>query len=324
VALAREGRLMPLAGTICCQTGEPQDFAYCMSCATTNEPDSCDHPFFLIKAMRDNAKSRTGAGLSATKLMDCDRFHVLSDDYGFDYYESPDDYKARFTGTVIHGGIEKFTSGEPDVISEKRFFRDIEVRFVDDDGEIHGEVFTLSGQMDLIYPHWMLDGREVVKVTDAKSGGSRALRKDLKPLDSHVEQVNIYRWILANGRPEVPEVVTTPTREGDVVTEIDAPVSFDVQVATILYIKNGAMVEVDVPLWPLDETEEHIRGLIADGKGYKLPPILPSRFVKSRSGELGEIRHWKCDRCPLREVCDTFPHEGVSWFSGTTEAADAG
>lgn len=304
---------MTLAGVICCRTGEPQDFEHCMQCAVSGDPEPCVHPFFLLKAMRDNKASRERAGMSATTLQACQRFTRLGESN--DYYEDPQDFKARFRGTIIHGGIEQFTMDEDGIIAEQRFYRNIDVPFIDDDGDTYTERYEISGKMDQIHTRWLHNGEYVVKLTDNKSGGRRTLTHTMEPLESHIEQVNIYRWILADGRPELPRITRTPTKEGDVITEEYDAVSLDVQVASIWYIKDAAMVEIDVPLWPLAQTEEHIRQIMVRNKGMKLPPILPSRFQKSRkTGEVVEIRHWKCDRCPLRELCDTYPKEGVEWF----------
>jgi CRISPR/Cas system-associated exonuclease Cas4 (RecB family) len=246
-----------------------------MQCATTGEPATCKYPFFLLEAMRGNEDTRRDAGISASTLGACPRFVTLAGDH--DYYESPQDYKARFTGSVIHGGIEAYTS-VPGVIAERRYYRQITLT--------DGRVVVISGKMDIVLPQW----KHVGKIVDMKTGGRRQLTPTMEPYDSHTEQVNEYRWILDD------PVDADPIRVGE---------------AAIIYIKDGAMQEVPVELWPLAVTEAHIRARLEELLLPELPPILPDQS----NGK----RHWKCDRCPLRDVCDSFPPEGIGWFEEEEE-----
>lgn len=260
---------MPLSGTRCCQTGEPAEFGYCIGCATTGAPAPCKYPFFLLEAMRSNEDSRRDAGISASTLGACPRFTILARDH--DYVESPRDYLPRFTGTVIHGGIEQFTS-IPGVIAERRYFRTTHV---------DNEPITLSGKMDIVLPNWRGHG----KIIDMKTGGRRQLTPTMEPYDSHTEQVNVYRWILAS-----------PDDEDGI----------PIEEASIIYIKDGATQEVPVELWPLEVTEAFVRQKVEELVVPDLPPILPDQ----PNGD----RHWKCQRCPLRVICDSYPEEGIGWY----------
>lgn len=127
--------------------------------------------------MRDNEDSREGAGLSASGLMQCPRFEVLKKTYP--YCEDPDDYYPRFRGTILHGGIEQFSLNQEGVISEVRYFREL-------DG------VRISGKMDEVLPDYMGVG----KLTDFKSGGRRKLHPTMEVTPDHAAQVNVYRWIL--------------------------------------------------------------------------------------------------------------------------------
>src|SRR4051812_7930122 len=109
---------MPLVGTICCQTGEPQEFGHCLSCARTGQPGSCKYPLPLIKFMENKERSREGVGLSATGIIACPRQNVLLTDT--DYYEKPGNFMAQFRGEIWHEGFEKWLVDEPDIISEVR------------------------------------------------------------------------------------------------------------------------------------------------------------------------------------------------------------
>lgn len=288
---------MPLAGLTCCRTGEPARFDDCVMCAKYGTPEPCAHPFPLITAMRDNKSSRSSAEgtLSATTLLDCTRFHVLSPDH--DYYEAPEDFEARFKGTLVHAGLEKMVDEEDDVINEVRFFKQL------------GD-WTISGTPDVILPQFQVykDYEQVTgRIIDGKSAGRRSLHPDMKADDNHVRQVNIYRWLLKGGWYEEP-VFNSATGIQSVRREVD----IDINSAVIWYIGDRDLQEVEVEVWPIDVVEGMIRQLVAPLEDYELPPILPSKYVTRRkTGITEEVRNWRCDRCPLREVCDTFPKEGI-------------
>lgn len=275
---------MPLVGTRCCRTGEPSDFDTCLQCAKYGFPESCKYPFPLIKAMRDNSLGRPKHGVSTTDLLGCTRFFVLSKDH--DYVESPGDYEARFKGTVIHSGFEELAKGEPDVEAEIRYERE----FIYD-----GHTYTITGKPDCRLVKWKGIGRLI----DQKSAGRRKLHPDMQASEDHQRQLNMYRWILQGNDIEVGSLV-------------------------IWYVGDTDMVQVEVPIWDDHLVEEMIRSLIMQIHYNDLPPILPSTFTRSRrTGEVTERRHWKCDSCPLREVCDSYPREGIP-HDGDAEGDDGG
>lgn len=289
---------MPLVGTVCCRTGEPARFDSCINCAKYGAPEPCQHPFPLIMAMRDNKAGRADAmnTLSTTTLLGCVRFDQLSEAH--DYYEPPSDFEARFKGTLIHSGLEKMLENESDLISEVRFFRE----FVTE----AGESFLLSGQPDVLLPKfngesgygWIIDG---------KSAGRRKMHPDMEASEDHIRQVNIYRWIVGGGFYE-EKVLGSQMGYSAIRKSVNIPINR----ATIWYVGDNDLQEVEVPCWPLAHVESMIGQMIARFEGKNLAPILPSKFVvKRRTGLTEEVRHWKCDRCPLREICDTYPAEGV-------------
>lgn len=263
---------MPLTRVTCCKGGTPETFEHCLRCSMYGFPHSCEHPFPVIKAMRDNSLGRPTSGLSTTDLLGCTRFYVLSKEH--EYAESPIDYQARFKGTLIHSGFEDLSKGEDDVEAEVRYNRDF---------EHDGETYTITGKPDLRLIEWKGIGRLV----DQKSAGRRKLHPEMQASEDHQRQLNIYRWILEGNDIHVGSLV-------------------------IWYVGDTDMVQVEVPIWPTSVVEDMIRQLVMSIHDNELPPILPSTYTTSRkTGEVTERRHMKCGFCPLRAVCDTFPREGI-------------
>lgn len=299
---------MPLSGVICCRTGEPSRFDSCVNCAKYGSPEPCKHPFPVITAMRDNKSARESSlgTISTTELLGCHRFQTLAE--GHDYYEDPEDFKARFKGTLVHAGLDAITDPEEDAINEVRFFKDI---------DIDGTTYTISGTPDVILPEFRSgDGKG--RIIDGKSAGRRKLHQDMEASDDHVRQVNIYRWLLWNGyRKELGErdVVV----DEDTVTigsEKRVRARYQIDSAVIWYIGDTDLREVEVPVWPIHVVEGMIVSLLQNIHDHQLEPILPSTYVKRRAtGLTEEVRHYKCVSCPLRSVCDTYPPEGIKWQS---------
>lgn len=167
---------MPLVGTICCQDGSTQSFDHCINECRKGR---CQHSVPLLVAMQGNSSSREGIGISASVLGGCPRQHILAERN--DYYEDPEKYYPRWLGTIGHLAVEN-GGPYPGVITETRFYRDIETR---------AGGFTISGQ-----PDWY--DTEAHDLRDSKFVNFKP--REVYP--SHEAQVNVYAWILeGNGHP---------------------------------------------------------------------------------------------------------------------------
>jgi hypothetical protein len=284
---------MPLVGTKCCQTGEDTDFEYCLGCARTGEPKNCQYPLPLIKFMAGKEKHREGIGLSATGIISCARQNVLLREN--DYYESPGMFRPLFQGEVWHRAVEAYLSDEHDMIVETRFERDIEV---------DGELFTLSGMPDQIMPDRAL-------ITDVKRVNRKVVCDDgegkhdsyclRKPYPEHEQQINIYAWLIRDGRIACPPNLRDQCR--------NSPIRIRIDKGGIVYEGNDGSKKLSVSIWTDDEQEsfvrERLRPLVRYEGGGPLPELLPATVHVARaSGRPYVKRHWKCDRCPVRAICD--------------------
>lgn len=264
---------MPLVGVICDDPkykGITYDFDTCLQCSRTGGPRSCSSPYPLIYAMTQNSVERRDAGISATMLLDCSRRVILQQEE--DYYEPPSAYWPRLRGTLAHLLVEQYCDGLDPKVAEVRFKRTI---VIDD------EEFEITGKPDLILPDRKL-------IIDFKSNkdveDSYQPMKNGKAKTEHVEQINIYRWLVSGG-------VNTETGE---ITHID------IDYGQILYFDLMRWkTPISVPIWPLETTEEFIRSKVRPLHKYKTEGILPEK-IKDFFGD----RHIWCQFCPLRDQCD--------------------
>lgn len=284
---------MPLTGFVCCQTGQVAPVEHCLQCARTGEPGECVYPLPLLKSIAGNEATRKGAGnYSATTLQGCARQVILMREAP--YAENPEFYEARFFGTLGHDHMYQELKDEPDAIAEVRLFRDI---------EIDGRRYRISGKPDWVLPRYIGGGM----VVDFKNAGKRVLGLSAPTRVEHEWQAGgVYPWLLADGEPE--EVVPGMDEWLDAAGHLHIPVAL----AEIDYFYTGSprqIQKVKVPVKSAAETEAYIRERMIDHVNWeehgKLPPVLPSTYKKDRkTGELETVRHWMCQKCPVRGECD--------------------
>lgn len=262
---------MSLKGVICSDDGQQYGFADCIACARSGGPRTCHNPLPMLIAMSKNQEDRKDAGLSATMVLDCPRRVILSQEE--DFYERPEDCAARFYGTIGHAGFEMYGGDFPGVIQEQRFRRSINV---------DGVEVEITGKSD-----WVdVERKLIIDYKFVSSISSKPISLGL-PKDSHTEQVNLYRWLVAGGVNMVTGKVE----------------NHEIEKGGILYVSTGGKVrgsrKVAVDIWTLEETEEflreRLRPLVAYQQTKELPPVL--------TDEKGR-RHYFCIRCALREACD--------------------
>lgn len=264
---------MPLVGILCDDPkfkGEPYDFETCLSCSRSGGPRSCSSPYQLIYAMGQNQIERKDAGISATMLLDCSRRVILQQEE--DYREHPSAFWPRLRGTLAHLLVEQYSDGLEPKIAEVRFRRTI---------TIGDDNFEITGKPDMILPErkLIIDYKSNKNVDDSYSPMIKGQAKQ-----EHVEQINIYRWLIAGG-------VNMDTGE---ITEIE------IEHGEILYFDLMRWKEpISVPIWPLEQTEEFIRSRIAPIHTYRTTKEMPPKLT-----DFFGDPHIFCSFCPLRKQCD--------------------
>lgn len=173
---------MPLVGVICGYDETYQSFDHCISCHEKGNCErNCDALTFVLKAMRDNAKTRVGAGISASTLTSCARATALQETY--DYYEDVKSGYNKSRGTWVHAMIESDDTPREGLIRELRIEKYFPIRI---DGE---ESFVrVTGKPDEV------DTERRVLI-DYKSKDRIPTKSD----DRHEAQFNVYCWLLDGG-----------------------------------------------------------------------------------------------------------------------------
>lgn len=238
---------MPLIGIIDDITGEQFTFAEAIERARWGKGGH--EPLPLVVAMSKNAEERADAGISATMLLSCPRETILKE--LVPYCERPSDYWARFRGTIGHLMMEAYgeTKG---VMQEVRFRKEITV---------NGVCTQVTGK-----PDWVDLERQLI--IDFKSVGS-INRKPVNqgiPKPGHTEQVNIYRWLLADG---MAMKHSEHTIQGQVY-------DFPIRYGGIQYFDMKGYRKIAVPIWPLERTQSFINEHLWPILEYRATNILPT------------------------------------------------
>lgn len=282
---------MPLVGVKCDSPqhyGQTYSFPDCLNCAIEGGPRRCNVPYPMLVAMAQAQHGRKHAGISATMILDvCPRKVVLS--LSEEFYEHPEDFLARFNGTLWHTALEKYSTPSVRVIEEVRFRKRYPVTV---DGETVD--FELTGKPD----HVNLDRLLILDYKTCASVFAKPVSQGL-PKPTHEEQLNIYLDLLDGG-----EVVKTGER-----------VDIRIEQAGIIYVSPGARKpanptgepqsrfrKVPVRVWSADERHDFIVRRARPFVESKLRGELPPLLYDEKTGK----RHWLCASkfCALREACD--------------------
>ena len=211
--------MSPMRGFICdLDRRTPVDSAECVACAAAPFPPRgrrCRFTASILEAMVEADGARRDAGISATGLVGCLRQTYLS--ITTEYYQHPIRLMPALRGQLFHALFER--AERPGLVRERRFAR-----------EIDGVVVT--GQPDEIDPsrRLLVDYKTKPRLPDAVS-------------EAHVAQLNVYRWIVADGY--------------DLAT--GEPVNLAIDQLGIVFVTMHELTKRAVPLWDLAETEAWVR-----------------------------------------------------------------
>jgi hypothetical protein len=169
-----------IAGIVCELDESFQSFETCIKGHESRDAcRNCHFPTFALKIARDNDKKRTGAGYSATTLLNCPRAVALLSQY--DYYEPAEALWNKIRGELLHAAAEADPDPPAHVVRERRVRHTLEI-----DGEPVPLVVT--GKADEIDMSFEI-------ITDYKFVGS--IPEDGTPY--HEAQFNIYAWLCSVG-----------------------------------------------------------------------------------------------------------------------------
>lgn len=239
--------------------------ADCRACARTGV-NPCGFPLPIIKFItRDRDPSVVSQ--SATMLGGCPREHGIKklDSYAVD----PERAYTRAFGSLVHLGAESALADEENVISEKRYRRELRL----DDGRIA----TVTAQLDTMYPQE--DGTMVIH--DYKVVNSIAPSALVQKVEHYIPQFSIQRWILAG--------------MDITVSRVDLHFLMQRDRRAVNLFPEG---EPDIPsafIWSEEDTEAFLK--------EKLPPL-----VDALSGQLPDpitdrSQFWRCRYCDVAREC---------------------
>ena len=239
-----------------------------------NMPHFCEYSYEQLKGMLDTS-GRSTAHISATMLGGCRRQVRLQAEEN--YYGHPARLFAAFRGTLSHQVME--SNPEPGCLYENRF----EVL-------IPGFNTPLTGQVDKI---------NVIrkKITDFKSKD----RLPDYPDDKHIMQLNVYRYLVMHGWPQVPFTATFPN--GDVWDfPLNAPAEIEIDQLELVYFSMSGVrtFSLDSGTDPLPiYSDDAVLSYIVEGMRELADPRLPE--IPSDRNPFGN--KLCTDWCPVRDIC---------------------
>lgn len=253
---------MPLVGIQCTHKRKNVSLDECLACAQTQK-NPCKYAAEVVEGIKffaeSEAEKRKGM-VSATSILGCVRNTFLCQTN--DYYSPLDSLYWAFRGQIFHLLCEKFK--QEGTTTEKRFYRTV--------GKL-----KISGKMDTIYPATKL-------LRDWKTT-KMVPRRDI-PYGNHVEQCNIYRWILA--KPDNTEPVP-------------------IEKILVTYFDMNCTKTLECPIMDLDEVEKKI---LINGS------LLQHAF---ETGEVPDVveqypTFWQCSKyCGVAKQCSKI------WKMGQTK-----
>jgi CRISPR/Cas system-associated exonuclease Cas4 (RecB family) len=285
---------MPFAGYICKTKGTVVSARQCERCARQGAPQACPMTAPVVAGMTLGIRKREG--FTATELLGCLRKVRLKREH--DYYLDPEELYWAFRGQLMHDVAKRWVRrGDEGAIAERRFAAKV---FLDAE--------PISGQPDLIYKdrghvvdyktcrrlpgEWLT--YRCQKCGEVMYENEFVIRKNVKSYacphcnhehdyaarqagltksaprarSSHVAQINVYAWILAQ---------------------------HDIAIRTgeIIYLDMGGMIRAPVEIWTMTRTAE----LVEQAYNALLAKTLPDRITNLED-------QWQCNYCPVRRICE--------------------
>ncbi len=272
----------------------PED---CLSCSYDRQVrglNTCHYPPPVIQGIIESNQPRDLMGYSATELIGCHRRVVLKEQV--DYWVKPSRAYWAFRGQLGHAIVAGYTNGQAQAIVEKRYY-----------AELDGMLIT--GQPDVVYPddRLLVDYKTTKSVPKpvkryvcpecgsiirenqwyARQGstlscddcGEEYVAEEIKPqvlspqpYDTHVQQLNVYAWLLAQN---------------------DVPV----ERLQVVYLDMSEPYPLPVELWPLAKTEAYIR--------RQLHSLMSRDHTGLPAGVWDDADvNWRCRYCEVAEACE--------------------
>jgi len=203
--------------------------------------------------MQRNRADRDGLSFSATEIIGCPRRAILARQH--DYYEYPEEFWARFLGTLGHFMMEYFAEDGDHIIRERRIIKEYVV---------DGKTIALTGKPDKIdLVRQMIFDYKFVDQVPAKAR------------DHHIQQLNIYIDLLDGGQDiETGETVNIPITSGGIV-----------------YCGRKLARKRSVPVWTKEERLAFITDRLRPFARYEEDGTLPGILVNVLGDRASECNY---------------------------------
>jgi hypothetical protein len=278
-------------GFLCEITGAPVIPEACLACARSGAP-GCSMTAPVMAGILANQRPDS-FGPTVSVLLGCARKARLKRSHP--YWLKPSELWWAYRGQLMHNVAAAYTKADGQALAEQRFSIPVNVS---------GELVEISGQPDLV----LLDRRHLVdykttkrmpqpwkrytcpttgKVIQEGQGpartkhlacphcGERHVAREIlltelpKPYGSHVQQISLYRLLLAENGIRVDS-------------------------GEIVYQDMEGQLRLPVDLLALDAAE----ALLEARAGLYFQPDLPEVLTHPAD-------RWECDYCPVRTACET-------------------
>ena len=270
----------------------------CLACSHERQVtgrNTCHFPPPIIAGIVESNRPRDLMGYSATELIGCHRRVALKEQV--DYWVKPSQAYWAFRGQLGHAIVESHSGNGHRVIAEERFY-----------AEVAGMLIT--GKPDVIYPddRLLVDYKTTKSVPKDRKryacpecgailrenqwnaragttltcdcGQSYRAGTELKPqilppqpYDTHVQQLNVYAWLLA---------------ENDILVER----------AQVVYLDMSEPYPVPVELWPLRRTQTFIEERLTALMDRDPQTGLPVGVWDDADA------NWRCRYCEVLDACE--------------------
>jgi CRISPR/Cas system-associated exonuclease Cas4 (RecB family) len=277
-------------GFVCAVTGENVAVRDCLACAQRGGREECEFPYPILKGIADHSGPRNlGADwdcpvVSVTELLGCPRQWRLRKEH--EHYVKPSQAYWAFRGTIGH---ELLAGNAPlGAIVEKRFYQE------------RGD-YVVTGQPDLVTAqgvlvdykttkrlprplqtyHCLACGAELRRgqwkaranhTLTCPACQARYRGRDVEPVESppepyahHVEQLNLYAWLLAQH-------------------------DIEIIAAQVVYLDMAGVLRLQAPLHDLESVADLIDERLA-------------AFARDERVKDGEDDPWNCRYCHVSGAC---------------------
>jgi hypothetical protein len=285
---------MPFAGYICKIKGTVVSARQCERCARQGAPKACPMTAPVVAGMTLGIRKREG--FTATELLGCLRKVRLKREH--DYYLDPEELYWAFRGQLLHDVAKRWVRrGDEDAIAERRFAAKV---FLDAE--------PISGQPDLVYldRRHVVDFKTCRRLPgtwktyrcqscgEVMQEGERVIRKNLKTYSCpHCKHAHDYAARLTGLIEEPPRARPSHVAQINVYTWILAQHDIAIRSGEIIYLDMGGMIRAPVEIWPMTRTAE----LVEEAYNALLAEALPDKITCPED-------QWQCDYCPVRRICE--------------------